>query len=183
MTGLYLVQMAGAPGSGKSTIARAVADDIGAVILNSDTVKTAMLDADVPWRLAGPAAYNVLFAVADNLLAREQSVIIDSPSHYREIPEKGLAIAGKRRATYRFIECVCDDDEVLGRRLGERRPLRSQMPGIGVDPPDADGLPRRATRMGVHRWQTFGTDGHHPVLDTLRPVAECVAAALSYVRA
>jgi predicted kinase len=183
MTGLYLVQMAGAPGSGKSTIASAVADEIGAVILNSDTVKTAMLDADIPWSLAGPATYNVLFAVADDLLARNQSVIIDSPSHYREIPEKGLAIARDRDAIYRFVECVCDDDVMLERRLGERTPRRSQMPGVGIAPPDADGMPHPATRTGVHRWRTFGPDGRHAVIDTLRPVTECVAAALSYVRA
>jgi predicted kinase len=171
--------MAGAPGSGKSAVASAVAAEIGAVVLDSDVVKSAVLDADVPWALAGPAAYGVVFALADDLL-RSRSVVIDSPSHYPEIPARGLAIAERRGAAYRFVECVCDDDEELARRLRERTPRRSQMLGVGVPPADAGEAPHPATRTGPHRWRTFGPPGGHLVLETLAPVADCAARALRY---
>src|SRR5436305_7514751 len=109
--------MAGTPGSGKSTLARAVARARDALVLDTDVVKSAILDAGVAWAQAGPAGYEVLFALADDLLAQGKNVIIDSPSHYPHIPERGSAIALRYGARYRFVECICADEAELGRRL------------------------------------------------------------------
>src|SRR5205085_623714 len=113
-------QMAGAPGSGKSGLARAIAAATGAVVLDTDVVKSGILDSGVEWSAAGPAGYSVLFALAADLLDQGLSVIVDGPSHYAIIPERGMAISGDRGVRYRFIECVCDDDDELDRRLAGR---------------------------------------------------------------
>src|SRR4051794_38072000 len=106
MAAPFLLQMAGPPGAGKSSLAAALSQRRGAVVLNMDVIKSALLDAGAAWALAGPAAYDVMFAQAGDLLAHGHSVILDSPSHYPQIPERGLTIAQAAGATYRFIECV-----------------------------------------------------------------------------
>lgn len=179
---LVLVQMAGAPGSGKTHLGRALAGRLPAVVVNSDVVKSTLLDAGVEWELAGPAAYRTLFALADDLLAQGRSVILDSPSHYAFIPENGAGVARRRRAAYRFVECDCPDATELKRRLTERTPMRSQMRGLDEPPPDST-APSRAQRVGQHRWRTFGPAEGHLVLDTSAALDTCVEQALAYVRA
>jgi len=60
------VQMSGAPGAGKTTIAGAIAGRIGAVVIDHDVTKSALLDAGVSIAIAGRASYQVLGAVAQH---------------------------------------------------------------------------------------------------------------------
>lgn len=150
------------------------------MVLDYDVVKTALLDAEAPWRLAGGGAYNVLYALADELLAAGSSAIIDSPSHYESMPIRGAAIADRHHACYRFIECVCDDAAELRRRLTSRTPRRSQMRDLDQMSPDADGrIPAR--QVGQHRWRTYGPKGGHLVVDSSAPVEQGVLAAIRYI--
>ncbi|MGC2191461.1 MAG: AAA family ATPase [Candidatus Dormiibacterota bacterium] len=175
---LLLVQMAGAPGTGKSTLATALGRQLRAVVLDRDVVKSALLDAEVGWERAGAAAQEVVFATADSLLAQGLSVVVDSPAHYALIPERGLAIARDRAAAYRFIECTCRDLEEIGRRLAGRTRRRSQW--IGLDTPAPDGQ-SNAEQVGPHRWRTYGPSGGWLVLDTSAPVEASLAAAIRYL--
>lgn len=175
---LYLLQLAGAPGSGKSRLASAVAGRCPAVVLNSDVLKSALLDAGVPWALAGPAAYQAMGAQAGDLLAQGRSVILDSPSHYPHIPERGQRVARAHGARYRFIELDCPDLDELNRRLAGRTPLRSQMPTLDQPPPDGTST---AVRTGTHQWQTMGPDDGWLVLDVTRPFADYLHQAVSYI--
>lgn len=82
------MQIAEGPGPGKSALARALASRIGAVVLATDVVKSALLDAEIEWARAGPAAQEVMFASADRLLEQGISVLLDSPSHFRATPSE-----------------------------------------------------------------------------------------------
>lgn len=177
---MFLLQLAGPPGSGKSRLAAGLAARCPAVILNSDVVKSALLDAGVPWKLAGPAAYRALADLAGDLLAQGASVILDSPSHYPYIPQAGLRVARAHGARYRFIELACADTGELSRRLAGRTPLRSQMPALDQVPPDSDG-PTQAVRTGTHQWQSQGPDGGWLVLDVTRPFAGYLDQAAAYL--
>ncbi|GAB3403391.1 P-loop nucleotide/nucleoside kinase family protein [Flindersiella endophytica] len=177
---LLLIQLAGAPGSGKSTLARRLAGRFDATVLDTDVVKSALLAADVPWSLAGKAGYNVLFALAGDLLEQGRNAIVDSPSHYDVIPARGAAIAARHRAGYRFVECVCDDSAELRRRLTTRTPRPSQMPDLDRLPSGAD-VPSPAVRVGEHRWQTFGPPEGHLVVDSARPPDAVLADAVAYI--
>lgn len=61
--------MSGAPGSGKITVARPVAKAIGAVVIDHDMTKSALLAAEIPAGDAGRASYMVLDALARHLLS------------------------------------------------------------------------------------------------------------------
>lgn len=177
---IFLLQMAGPPGCGKSRLAAAIAAARNAVVLNSDLVKSTLLDAGVEWKTAGPAAYQTLATLADDLLSQGHNVILDSPSHYSHIQENGQRVALARRARYKFIELTCSDLDELHRRLAERTPLRSQMPTLDQMPPDSDGT-TAAIRVGTHQWQSLGPEGGWAVLDATIPFDAYLAQALDYL--
>jgi predicted kinase len=181
VTAFFLLQMAGAPGGGKSTLARALGQARSAVVLDMDVIKSAVLETGAAWSLAGPAAYEILYALAADLLAQCRPVILDSPSHYPQIPARGMEIAQAHGARYQFIECVCDDSALLEQRLLTRTPRRSQMRGLGQPSPDAGGAMPAAKRLGTHLWETCRPPGEYLMVDTSEPFETVLHAALRYL--
>ena len=164
MTTQFLLQMAGEPGSGKSALARVIGRRTGAVVLDKDVLKTAALHAGAEEALAGGIAYEGFFDLADHLLGQGLTVVLDSPSLYETIPAKGQAIADKRGVRYHFVECVCDDQAELERRLAGRPRLDSQ--------PYA---PESGDRT------TVAPQGAYLRIDTLQPIERCLELVLEYV--
>jgi predicted kinase len=160
----FLLQMAGEPGSGKSALARVIARRTGGVVLDKDVLKTAALHAGADDTLAGQIAYEAFFDLADHLLGQGLSVVLDSPSFFEAIPAKGQAIADKRGVRYHFVECICDDQAELERRLAQRPRLDSQ-PSV----PEGDS---RTTAVPV---------GAYLRVDTLQPIERCLELVLEYV--
>jgi predicted kinase len=135
----FLLQMSGVPGSGKSTIARHVGARYGAIVVDLDVIRTAVLDGGVPVEGSGRAAYPVMYALTRSLLDQGVSVVIDSPCQYDEIVATGREIADERGVVYRYVESRTDDLVVIDHRLRARTPLRSQRRGISVPPVDLGG--------------------------------------------
>ena len=162
----FLLQMAGAPGSGKSALARLIGRCTGAVVIDKDILKTAALEVGVAERQAAEGAYEAFFALADHMLGQGLSVILDSPSFWETIPTKGTAIATKREVRYYFIECLCSDDSEIARRLRERPRLASQ-----PDEPVSGEA------------QTIAPSGAYLQIDTTQPIERCLALALDYLGA
>ena len=182
MADLVFIQMSGPPGAGKTTVATAIAQHIGAVVIDHDITKTALLDAEVPISIAGHASYCVLGAVAQDLLKQGHSVIHDSPCLYEELLERGQQLAADVGAAYRYIECVVNDLKELDRRLRTRPRLRSQRRGLGIPPIDILGETRSLEdilRHGIAKMK-------RPVngfllLDAMRPLEVCVKEAIGYI--
>ena len=164
MSQQFLLQMAGEPGSGKSALARVIGKRTGAVVLDKDVLKTAALHAGAEEALAGGIAYEAFFDLADHLLGQGLSVVLDSPSLYKTIPEKGQAIAAERGVRYHFVECICDDRAELERRLAGRPRLDSQ-PGE----PESDDR-TTVTPLGAYLR-----------VDTLQPIERCLELVLEYL--
>lgn len=162
---LFLLQMAGAPGSGKSALGRMIGHRTRAVVIDKDVLKTAALKGGVAESKAGGVAYEAFFALADHLLGQGLSVVLDSPSFWETIPTNGAAIAGKRHVPYYFIECLCADRDELARRLRER--------------------PRLASNPGEETldsgWKTIAPQGPYLRIDTTQPIERCLALALDYL--
>ncbi len=162
---LFLLQMAGVPGSGKSALARLIGRSLDAAVIDKDVLKSAALEAGVENSLAGSSAYESMFELADHLLGQGWSVVLDSPSFWEQIPRKGLALASERHVPYHFIECYCPDRDELGRRLRERPRLPSN-PGEEV--------------LDEHR-SSITPPGAYLRIDTTRPIERCLELALDYV--
>ena len=157
--------MAGMPGSGKSALARLIGRSTKAIVLDKDVLKSAALEAGADEKLASGIAYDTFFALAGHLLGQGWTVVLDSPSFWETIPQRGSKIATQRHIPYFFIECYCDDDVELARRLRERTRMASQ-PGQEIldesletiTPPDA-----------------------HLRVDTTQPIDHTLSIALDYL--
>jgi predicted kinase len=183
MPKLVFVQMSGVPGAGKTTVARAIAPSIDAIVIDHDVTKSALLSANVPVSLAGYASYMVLDALARHLLQQGQSVIFDSPCFYEELLTRGQQLAEEAGATYRYIECVAHDLDELDQRLRTRQRLPSQLAGVHVPPTEGSG--KSNVDADVFRdWMANmkRPQGTYLVLNTLHPLETYLTEVIRYVR-
>ena len=177
-----LIQMSGVPGSGKSTIATAIAPAINAIILDHDDTKSAILSVGIENDLAGKASYETIKALASRLLASGQNVIIDSPCLYTELLDFGLSTAAIQGAIYKYIECQLDDLALLDQRLTQRESKPAQLRGATGKITHQGNQPRDAAEV-ISEWAANmkRPTSDYLVIDARQPIATCVKQALDYV--
>jgi predicted kinase len=180
-----LVQMSGAPGSGKSTIAAAIVSHYRAVAVDHDVIKSALLAAGCQFEEAGAASYGVLLAVVEELLGQGQQVVVDSPCYYQELLVAGQELAGRFGLRYRYVECVTADLAVLDQRLRARVPLRSQRPSVDTPPVDLPADPGSTGAALFEEWIAHmkRPAGGYLRLDTTKPLDECVRRLRAFLDA
>jgi len=131
---MFFIQMSGFPGSGKSTLARQIHMETGAVIIDHDIVKSALLNSiegvPIDAKLAGKIAYNIDWSLIEFHLSQGQNVILDSPCLYQEMIDKGTNLAKKYNAKYKYVECYLDDIHEVNDRLKNRERMVSQIEEI-----------------------------------------------------
>ena len=178
---IRLVVVGGLPGSGKSTVAAAVADALGAVLLSSDQVRKqqAGLDVNSP-SPAGyrqglydtgttEATYHRLFEWAGRSLAGGVSVVLDATFHDPANRERARRTAEAAVADLDEVRCVAPV-ELIARRIRER----SEGP---AGPSDASVAVARAMRDGEAPWPSALE------ADTSRPVDVSTAELLERLHA
>jgi predicted kinase len=179
-----LIQMSGCPGAGKSTIARAIGSRADAIVLDHDVIKSALLTDDVPFNIAGKAAYQTAHALARSILSQGQSVVLDSPCVYDILLENGMKLATDTSAEYRYIECFTDDLDEIRRRLQAREPLPSQC--VSLDPAPGDQTRRAQLDSGEELFRDWIRNAKRPDhsylrVDTSRSLATCLADVSAFV--
>lgn len=162
---LFLIQMHGHPGSGKSALARALGRVLPAVVIDKDVIASALIRSGVDFGEAGAPAYQVMYSQAARFLADGHSVIMDSPCFWPRIEESTRAVAEAAGVAWVMIETQCAD-ELRDARLASRERLDSNP----------------ATRdLGPMRPGMYSPGCERLVLDSSRPVADLVADAMDYV--
>lgn len=131
------IQMSGAPGAGKSTVAGLLAPLIGGVAIDHDVIRSSLLDSNLPFEEAAKHAYQLQWSLAAALMRQGHSVIIDSTCNFPEVLERGTTCAQEYGYEYWYVECKVQDIDLLDQRLRTRGSLTSQRTGVNCPPPAA----------------------------------------------
>ena len=117
-TGPLLVVFGGLPGTGKTTLACAIAQDMGATYLRIDTIEQALR----PWIAdhMGPAGYVVAYAIAENNLRLGRVVVADSVNPIAVTRNAWRRVAEETGSRIIEIEVVCSDPAEHRRRVENR---------------------------------------------------------------
>lgn len=166
-----LIVLAGLPGTGKSTVARAMASPLNAVVIDKDVVRAALFPPELVEYSAEQDDFVVrlMLETAGYLFRKhpERPVILDGRTHSRRYQlTMATEYALKAGADCRVIECVCSEASALSR----------------IERDMATHLARNRTpdlyRVQRAAWQ--GIPEPKCVIDTDRPVEECAEAAIRY---
>lgn len=159
-----LVVFAGAPGVGKSTLARALARELHAAYLDKDTIKDAALALGHELKIenitqyASALSYTLLIPIARDNLTVGTHVIVDSPAGYRAFQDAIEQLVRSVKVNFKLIECITTDEALLRDRIERRAP---DMPEHRVRDWDA----YQQARERLER-----VSGPRLVIDTAEPV-------------
>ena len=105
------------PGTGKTTIARALAKDVGAIHIRIDTIEQALRDMGLSVVDEG---YRVAYALAEDNLRLGHDVIADSVNPIDITRKAWHAVAKRAGVRHIDVEIVCSDKAEHRRRIESR---------------------------------------------------------------
>lgn len=172
---MFFIQMSGFPGSGKSTLSRQIAKKTGAIIIDHDIVKSALLQSieniSLDAKSAGKISYNIDWSLIEFHLSQGQSVIFDSPCLYQEMIDRGIELSEKYNVKYKYIECYLNDFNEINHRLKNRESMLSQI--------------RRVSSEEIFKYTIANskkpTNCKYIVVDTSKPLTRYLNDVLNYI--
>src|SRR2546429_3278406 len=157
--------MRGYPGTGKSTIARAIAAALHAPLIDRDILRQKAVDifGDVPH--VGRFSYELMFAIAAEQLGLGLSVVVDTPLTYHTTYEQSKALAKAFHTPILVVHCQCPA-EVQKRRLEGRKGKVSQFQITSWE----------EWEQWKPRFEEFDDEGC--IIDTTKPLDESLAKVM-----
>jgi predicted kinase len=114
------VVMRGFPGTGKSTIARAIATALQAPLIDRDILRQKAVDLFGNLPQVGRFSYELMFTLVEEQLRLGLSVVVDTPLTYRTTYEQAKELARNFQTPMLVVHCQCPP-EVQKRRLEGRK--------------------------------------------------------------
>lgn len=115
-----LVIFGGLPGSGKTTIARALAKRLGGVHVRLDTIEQALRNSGMLKADVGPAGYMAAYGVAGDNLKLGRTVIADTVNPISATREAWRQVAQRAGVPAIEVEVICSDRTEHRRRVETR---------------------------------------------------------------
>ncbi len=115
-----LIVMRGYPGTGKSTIARAMARALHIPLIDRDVIRQVIVNILGNHAEVGHIAYEIIFALAREQLKLGLSLVIDTPLTYYRTHEQARQLAVSFHVPMLVIHCQCSP-EIQKYRLESRK--------------------------------------------------------------
>jgi predicted kinase len=168
------ITFSGLPGTGKSSIAEAVARELGIPVFAKDWLEATLIRCELQPAENGPplgsAGYQLLTTLAERQLQLGQSVILDSVTSTLSIRAEWRALAQTYRAEWRVIECICSDEAAHRDRMKARQ---RGIPGWH----ELDWSDVERVKAYYAPW-----DEERLILNAVDPLADNIVVALQYLR-
>ena len=116
-----LIVFGGLPGTGKTTVAKALAEKLHAVLLRVDTIEQAIRSSAVVETDIGPAGYIVAYRLAEDNLRIGSVVVADSVNPLQVTRDAWLSVAKHTSSKVAEVEVICSDAVEHRRRVETRR--------------------------------------------------------------
>ncbi|MEM3422670.1 MAG: AAA family ATPase [Candidatus Bilamarchaeaceae archaeon] len=117
--------LCGLPGTGKSTLARALATKLKCVHISTDNVRLEFLKRRTYSQKEKFFVYDKMLEKAENQLKKEKNVILDGTFYLKSLREKVKTLGEKNRTFVILIECTLSEKEVR-KRLFNRKADESE---------------------------------------------------------
>jgi predicted kinase len=170
---MQCIVFTGLPGTGKSSIAEAVARELSLPVFAKDWLEATLIRCELSPSTSGSlgsAGYELLTTLAERQLRLGQSVILDSVASTLSIRAEWRRLAQTYQAEWRVIECICSDEATQRDRMNVRQrgiPGWHELDWSEVERVKAYYAPWAEERL---------------ILDAVNPVADNIAAARRYLR-
>lgn len=115
-----LIVFGGLPGAGKSTIARAIAEERGATYVRIDTIEQALWSSGAVTGDMGPHGYQVAYALAEDNLRLGRDVVADSVNPIAVTRAAWREVAERAGTSCIEVEIRCSDIREHRRRIESR---------------------------------------------------------------
>lgn len=120
-----LFVLCGLPGTGKSTLAKILAEKLNGVWINSDSVRLKLFEKRTYSEKEKNFVYEKMFEEAERLLKEKREVVLDATFYRSSLREKARALAERTATTAILVECTLPEDEVR-KRIMERKDSESE---------------------------------------------------------
>ncbi len=165
-----LIIFSGLPATGKTTIARELARQLGAIHLRIDTIEQAMRNSGKASNPMDDAGYLVAYPVAEDNLRLGHKVIADSVNAIKQTRDAWRSVARRAGVAAAEVEVICSDLNEHQKRIETRV---SDIADLKLPTWDA------VLSREYDKW-----DHEHIVIDTAsRTVEECVQMVREYLPA